>query len=66
MEKDRTMKAVFLEGPMKFAIREVPIPKPVDGEVLIKVMAAPVNPSDLYFLHEGSYDQKKAPCIPGF
>ena len=29
-------------------------------------MAAPVNPSDLYFLHEGSYDHKKAPCIPGF
>ena len=29
-------------------------------------MAAPVNPSDVYFLHEGSYDQKKAPCIPGF
>jgi NADPH:quinone reductase-like Zn-dependent oxidoreductase len=29
-------------------------------------MAAPINPSDYYFLREGSYDFKKAPCIPGF
>ena len=60
------MKTIMLEGPMKLSVKEIPIPKPADGQVLIKVMAAPINPSDIYFMHQGSYDQKKAPCIPGF
>jgi len=29
-------------------------------------MAAPINPSDYYFLRDANYDHKKAPCIPGF
>lgn len=50
MEPEKMMKAVVLEGPRKFSIKKVPIPRPRDGEVLIKVMAAPLNPSDLIFL----------------
>jgi NADPH:quinone reductase-like Zn-dependent oxidoreductase len=43
-----TMKAVFLEkqgGPL--IVREVDVPEPGPGEVLVKIAAAPVNPSDL-------------------
>lgn len=42
------MKAVFTEkqgGPL--VVREVEIPKPGPGEVLVKIAAAPINPSDL-------------------
>lgn len=60
------MKAIILEGPLKLSVQEVPIPTPAHGEVLVKVMAAPINPSDLIFLHQGTYEHKKAPCIPGF
>lgn len=45
------MKAIVLDGPLKFSVQELPIPRPASGEVLIKVMAAPINPSDLIFLH---------------
>lgn len=42
------MKAVLLEkqgGPL--IVREVDIPKPGPGEVLVRIAAAPINPSDL-------------------
>lgn len=42
------MKAVFLEkqgGPL--IVKEVDIPNPGPGEVLVKIAATPVNPSDL-------------------
>ena len=36
------------------------------GEVLVKIAASPINPSDLAFL-KGQYGiKKKLPCIPGF
>jgi len=40
----------------KMQVKSIPIPKPQKGEVLIKVMAAPVNPSDLYFM-KGKYEE---------
>jgi len=36
----------FLPDPKPF-IKEVPIPTPGPGEVLVKMEAAPINPSDL-------------------
>lgn len=63
------MKALALAsyGPPPFPLgvttREVP--KPVQGEVLIRVAATPVNPSDLAFL-EGEYAfRKPLPAVPG-
>ena len=49
----------------KLYITEIPVPKPSKGEVLVKMAAAPFNPSDLSFLR-GTYVQKpKYPVIPG-
>ena len=61
------MKAVILEAPKTFKVKQIPMPKPGPGEVLIKVMAAPINPSDTIFMENGQYsDTKKTPCTLGF
>ncbi len=42
------MKAVQIEKETgKLIVREVPVPRPGKGEVLVKVSAAPINPSDI-------------------
>lgn len=65
-EKKKTMKAVVLTDKEKLEIKEVEIPKPKDGEVLIKMEASPINPSDIAFM-KGVYGSKKPiPSIPGF
>jgi NADPH:quinone reductase len=65
-----TMRAVQLhsyEGkPLDLTVDEIPVPRPGRGEVLVKVFASPVNPSDLMFI-TGNYGFKKPlPAIPGF
>jgi NADPH:quinone reductase-like Zn-dependent oxidoreductase len=43
-----------------------PVPSPGRGEVLVRMEAAPVNPSDLLFL-QGLYGvRKKLPTVPGW
>jgi NADPH:quinone reductase len=52
--------------PESITIAEVPVPRPGPGEVLIKVFASPINPSDLMFT-QGLYGFKKPlPAVPGF
>lgn len=65
-----TMRAVQLRAydgkPESISVAEVPLPRPGPGEVLVKVFASPVNPSDLMFVI-GEYGFKKPlPAIPGF
>lgn len=63
------MNAVVLDsygGPNALRVVKRPVPKPGANEVLVKVAASPINPSDLVFL-EGLYGFKKpTPVVPGF
>ena len=63
------MTAVILEtysGADGLRLAQRPVPQPGPKDVLIKVAASPINPSDLSFL-QGRYGFKKAlPTIPGF
>lgn len=43
-----TMQAVQLDKPNgTLTLREIPVPRPQAGQVLIRMAAAPINPSDL-------------------
>jgi NADPH2:quinone reductase len=47
-------------------IDNLPVPQPGPGQVLVKVAASPINPSDLAFI-AGMYGFKKPlPTVPGF
>jgi NADPH:quinone reductase-like Zn-dependent oxidoreductase len=53
-------------GADSLVLAEKPVPRPGAGQVLVRVAAAPVNPSDLSFLR-GMYGLKKRlPVVPGF
>ena len=62
-----TMRAVVLNAyDGKPTLETIPTPQPSDGQVLVKIHAAPINPSDLLFT-EGQYGVRKAlPTVPGF
>lgn len=59
------IKAYDLEKPV-LEVGEIALPALQPGEVLIRIKATPVNPSDLMFVR-GMYGVKKAlPVVPGF
>jgi NADPH:quinone reductase-like Zn-dependent oxidoreductase len=64
-----TMQAAVLHaytGPSGVRVEERPVPVPRPGQVLVRIMASPINPSDLLFL-EGRYGfTKPTPVVPGF
>jgi NADPH2:quinone reductase len=63
------MTAVVLDsytGVDALRIERRPVPQPGPNQVLVKIAATPINPSDLAFL-EGLYGFKKPiPVVPGF
>jgi len=66
------MKAIIRSSDPKKVVEvsSIPVPKPDKGEVLIRVEASPINPSDEYFAM-GIYGLKerlhlKPPIVPGF
>jgi propanol-preferring alcohol dehydrogenase len=63
------MKACLLKAPAPvesnpLAFADVPIPKPADGEVLIRVSHCGVCRTDLHVV-EGELPPRKSPVIPG-
>lgn len=63
-----TMRAVVLHNTAtrEWHIEDRPVPQPGRGDVLVKIAAAPLNPSDLSFM-SGNYGVRKSlPVIPGF
>ncbi len=66
---DKIMKAMVLDaiapiGTSPLKLRDVPIPQPGPGEVLIKVRCCAVCRTDLHVI-EGDLQQAKLPIIPG-
>ena len=65
-----TMRAVELRayegGADALAVVDKPAPKPGEGQVLVRIHASPINPSDLSFLRGAYGIRKKLPVVPGF
>jgi NADPH:quinone reductase len=60
------MKAVYLDKPDgSLVVREVRTPEPGPGEVLVKIAAAPINPSDLAKIRNAPHETDLATFIPG-
>lgn len=64
------MKAAVFDRPGPpdevLAVRNAPTPSPGRGEVLVRMLASPVNPSDLLYVR-GQYSLKPSyPATPGF
>lgn len=63
----QTMKAILLaEGGVTPEYKNIAVPQPGPGEVLVKMHAAPINPSDLAFLKGGYGIKRPFPTVPGF
>lgn len=64
-----TMRALLLEGysgVQALRLAEIPVPRPRPGEILVRVKASPVNPSDVMFCR-GQYGvTRPLPTTPGF
>lgn len=60
------MQAVVLEeegGPL--VLRQRPVPQPGRNEVLVKMAASPINPSDLGYLRGMGETKRPLPAVPG-
>ena len=66
-ELPSTMRAVVLhayDALDKLTVEQFPVPRPQAGQVLVRMHASPINPSDLAFLR-GVYSKTPLPTIPG-
>lgn len=62
----KVVQLASYDGPDALSLVEKPVPKPEGKQVLVKVLHAPINPSDMAFLR-GMYGVKKPlPTVPGF
>ena len=58
------MWAVVMDAPgiENVQLRRIPIPKPKSGQLLVKIEAAPINPSDLGMMMS---EDLEYPFVPG-
>jgi NADPH2:quinone reductase len=65
-----TMRAVELRayegGADALAVVDRPVPRLSEGQVLVRIKASPINPSDLSFLRGAYGIRKRLPVVPGF
>jgi NADPH2:quinone reductase len=64
-----TMRAAVLhdyQGAASITIEQRPTPQPKRGEVLVKIAASPINPSDQMFIIGGYAFRRPLPTVPGF
>jgi NADPH:quinone reductase-like Zn-dependent oxidoreductase len=47
-------------------VRDLPAPAPGSGEVRVRMLASPINPSDLLMVRGGYGRQPALPAVPGF
>ncbi len=60
------MRAIQIEAPGgQLVLSQLPVPRPGPGEVLIRMAAAPINPSDLNFIRSSHADLQGSPVVPG-
>jgi trans-2-enoyl-CoA reductase len=68
--ENKTIKVVVYERhgnpPDVLQIKTEPWPKPATGEVVVQMLAAPINPADINAI-EGKYPaRREVPAVPGF
>jgi NADPH:quinone reductase-like Zn-dependent oxidoreductase len=64
-ETPETMRALMLTGRDRLEVQDVPVPRPGPGQMLVRMAASPVNPSDLMTV-KGEYGiGAKYPFVPG-
>lgn len=74
MTHEKTYKAAVLpqanqnivRALLSIAIEEKPLRQPLPDELLVKMEAAPFNPSDIAFMQDSYQVKKQMPCVPGF
>ena len=66
MSLPATMQGAMLLGPEEIEIREIPVPRPGDGEILLKVEAATTCGTDVKVFRRGGHPRMlKAPTLFG-
>ena len=53
-------------GSRSLELRELPVPQPAAGEVLVRVAASPINPNDLLALKDDYEVDKPVGSVAGF
>ena len=62
-----SMKGLTLkEFDRGLTVEDLTVPKPIKGEILVKIDSAPINPSDWAFLRGLYNSPKKLPVVAGF
>jgi NADPH2:quinone reductase len=62
----RALQLESFDGPEGLHVRDIAVPRPRSGQVLVRMHTAAVNPSDLMFLRGRYGVRREPPTTPGF